>query len=98
MLDLRDGWDNEEWGSLEEEPVRRIFLSNFYVVDTAFIYRLQNEESVDIKEDLPKDVSNELTNHNNISPSSNNSNTNWNNDTWADGEFEPINEDTFTGR
>lgn len=59
--------------------------------------RLQNEESVDIKEDLPKDVSNELTNHNNISPLSNNSNTNWNNDTWADGEFEPINEDTFTG-
>lgn len=58
---------------------------------------LQNEESVDVKEDLPKDVSNELTNHNNISPSSNNSNTNWNNDTWADGEFEPINEDTFTG-
>lgn len=25
LLDLRDGWDNEEWGSLEEEPVRRIF-------------------------------------------------------------------------
>lgn len=21
LLDLRDGWDNEEWGSLEEEPV-----------------------------------------------------------------------------
>lgn len=22
LLDIRDGWDNEEWGSLEEEPVR----------------------------------------------------------------------------
>lgn len=38
LLDLRDGWDNEEWGSLEEEPVRRIFLSNFYVVDAVFIF------------------------------------------------------------
>ncbi|KAG4078021.1 hypothetical protein HA402_002072 [Bradysia odoriphaga] len=59
-----------------------------------------NEESVDVKEDLPRDpkeVSNELNNHNNISPSSNNSNTNWGNDTWGDGEFEPINEETFTG-
>lgn len=59
---------------------------------------MQNEESADVKEDPPKEVSTELNNHNNISPSSNNSNTNWNNDTWADGEFEPINEDTFTGK
>lgn len=22
-LDIRDGWDNEEWGSLEEEPVSK---------------------------------------------------------------------------
>lgn len=26
-----------------------------------------------------------------------NTNSNWNSDSWADGEFEPLDEDTFTG-
>lgn len=27
--DIRDGWDNDEWASLEEEPVREFFGSYF---------------------------------------------------------------------
>ncbi|XP_067618796.1 N-terminal kinase-like protein isoform X2 [Eurosta solidaginis] len=59
----------------------------------------------------PKDISNisitqlattttVFTNCNNVSPpyvnNSTNSNANWNSDSWADGEFEPV-EETFTG-
>lgn len=27
LNEVRDGWDNEEWGSLEEDPVREINLT-----------------------------------------------------------------------
>lgn len=44
LLDLRDGWDNEEWGSLEEEPVRRtsslFFLPFCYT--NFFDFRMKN--------------------------------------------------------
>lgn len=29
--DVRDGWDNDEWASLEEEPVRQLFSFLFSV-------------------------------------------------------------------
>lgn len=44
LLDLRDGWDNEEWGSLEEEPVRRFSykISEFISLIVDIVYRMKN--------------------------------------------------------
>ena len=117
---MRDGWDNEEWGSLEEEPVsprpsfesRRespnnpIFRQNedeheenddkelhmqgtdskFEVSDTTPEHTSDKNKS----HDRPTDLPNLLTNHTSLSPI--NSNSAWNSDSWADGEFEPLEE------
>lgn len=32
LVDIRDGWDNEEWGSLEEDPVKRIINYIFCLI------------------------------------------------------------------
>lgn len=59
-----------------------------------------NEEQEQPEETRPNDLPNINTNCNNVSPVSdshtNNSNANWNSDSWADGEFEPI-EEPLTG-
>jgi len=34
LNEVRDGWDNEEWGSLEEDPVNTFF---FYYKKCVFI-------------------------------------------------------------
>lgn len=98
--DIRDAWDNDEWGSLEEEPV---------------IEELE-EKSNDMNHHSPASRSNSNSHsssgnhHNNnhsVSPSKDNgssgdnllnsnsnsySNTNWDNygTSWNDDEFEPI--------
>lgn len=60
----------------------------------------KNEEQEQPEETRPNDLPNINTNCNNVSPVSdshtNNSNANWNSDSWADGEFEPI-EEPLTG-
>lgn len=100
--DIRDGWDNDEWGSLEEEPV---------------IEELE-EKLNDMNHHSPASRSNSNShsssgnhhnnNHNSVSPSKDNgssggdnmlnsnsnsySNSNWDNygTSWNDDEFEPI--------
>lgn len=100
--DIRDGWDNDEWGSLEEEPV---------------IEELE-EKLNDMNHHSPASRSNSNShsssgnhhnnNHNSVSPSKDNgssggdnmlnsnsnsySNSNWDNHgtSWNDDEFEPI--------
>lgn len=43
LLDLRDGWDNEEWGSLEEEPVSEMTLPFVTSISlTSFDFRMRN--------------------------------------------------------
>ncbi|KAI8044762.1 hypothetical protein M5D96_000934 [Drosophila gunungcola] len=83
LSEVRDGWDNEEWGSLEEDPqsmLRPKELPNLSSSNTS--------------------PTSATANCNNISPPSshlNNSthNANWNSDSWADGEFEPLDESGF---
>lgn len=101
--DIRDGWDNDEWGSLEEEPA---------------IEELEEKENNDTNHLVAsRSNSNSHSNSssgvynnnivNNISPSKNNgsggadeimlnsssnSNSNWDNygTSWNDDDFEPI--------
>ncbi|XP_055381077.1 N-terminal kinase-like protein isoform X2 [Condylostylus longicornis] len=94
LNDIRDGWDNEEWGSLEEEPNEEQEQEQDdrpINQDEQNIHYNQQNETINRPNDLPS-----LTNCNNISPVSdthiNNTNANWNSDSWADGEFEPIDE------
>ncbi|ALC48061.1 yata [Drosophila busckii] len=84
LNEVRDGWDNEEWGSLEEDPQH----SSLRPKELANLSSSANTSPT---------TPGALTNCNNISPPSshfNNSthNANWNSDSWADGEFEPIDE------
>lgn len=55
------------------------------------------EKSTTVENDRPTNLPNLITNHNNLSPESTTFNSNWNNDSWADGEFEPIEEVALTG-
>lgn len=68
-------------------------------------YCVQNEEIEEklttVENERPTNLPNLITNHNNInnlSPESTTFNSNWNNDSWADGEFEPIDEVALTGK
>lgn len=73
---------------------------------------LENEPNLEISQKLvpnvPKAVapptsslpviSNHISSSQLIIPTSNSTtNSNWNSDSWADGEFEPLDDDTFTG-
>lgn len=97
--DNRDGWENDEWGSLEEEPANE---------------ELEEKLSHDLNH-LTASGSNSNSHsssgayNNNISPTKNgsdggetllnsSSNSNWDNygTTWNDDDFEPI-EDTNGG-
>lgn len=67
IIDIKDGWDNEEWGSLEEEPVSPSTTSS---------HSFPNSNSIDQfpfkNEDIDEDKSNEIPmnslNLNNVSP------------------------------
>lgn len=39
ITEVRDGWDNEEWGSLEEEPVNILKEKFQIIVDTIGILK-----------------------------------------------------------
>lgn len=103
--DIRDGWDNDEWGSLEEEPANE---------------ELEEKANNDMNHHASASRSNSNSHSsgvynnntmNNISPtknngsgelllnSSSNSNSNWENHgtSWNDDEFEPL-EDSNTGK
>ncbi|KAL5285470.1 SCYL1 family protein [Megaselia abdita] len=98
--EVKDGWDNEEWGSLEEDPVgedqeEEEDEQQLIVGDT-----MKSNE-------LSTNIGSLLNNCNNLSPIrdeqqlqehhiNNTTNANWNSDSWADGEFEPI-EEPLTG-
>lgn len=123
--DIRDGWDNDEWGSLEEEPVssgthsnRRLPICQVLFVpfqnedereenDVTISNAKSNEnETTSIRSTAqkntehtarPNDLPNLISNHTTAtSPMTLNSNSNavWNSDSWADGEFEPLEEPT----
>lgn len=101
--DTRDGWENDEWGSLEEEPANEELEEK------------ENNDTNHIKESRSNSNSQSHSSSgvynnniaNNISPakngsegngdillnSSSNSNSNWDNygtSTWNDDDFEPI--------
>lgn len=98
--DVKDGWDNDEWGSLEEEPNEESEEKT-----------LENEPISEKAQPHPKPTVRSPVNPNPpvttnhiasplIIPTTNNTtttNSNWNSDSWADGEFEPLDDDTFTG-
>lgn len=129
IIDIKDGWDNEEWGSLEEEPVSPSTTSSHSFPNSNSIdqFPFKNEDIDDKSNEIPMNS----FNLNNVSPTkpttnatidallyspqqttpiattqtammtaaittiassttNTNANTNWNSDTWADGEFEPI--------
>lgn len=113
--DLRDGWDNDDWGSLEEEPVSGtngdsdLSINNYYELSqneeeheanddaaeaTAIDSRIASNELPEREKAVipsrPTDLPNLTNTHTSLSPV--NSNSAWNSDSWADGEFEPIEE------
>lgn len=101
--DIRDGWENDEWGSLEEEPANEELeeKANNDTNHVAASRSNSNSHSSGV-------YNNNIVN--NVSPtknngsgeillnSSSNSNSNWENygTTWNDDEFEPI-DDSNTG-
>lgn len=119
--DIRDGWDNDEWGSLEEEPVR-LLPKLFNLTSINLIFEFQNEEERDDNDETvsnaksnenetpvnrsntqknsehsarPNDLPNLITNHTTATSAMNlnsNSNAVWNSDSWAEGDFEPLDE------
>jgi hypothetical protein len=103
VSDTRDGWENDEWGSLEEEPANEELEEK------------ENNDSNHIKESRSNSNSQSHSSTgiynnniaNNTSPSKNgsggngdtllnsssNSNSNWDNygtSTWNDDEYEPV--------
>lgn len=59
----------------------------------------KQKQQITIENDRPTDLINLITNHNNVSPEQTTQFTsNWNNDSWTDGEFEPIDEGILTGK
>lgn len=100
--DGRDGWDNEDWGSLEEEPANEELEEKNDMNHTTASRSNSNSQS-------HSSTSGGVYNNNimnNISPTKNNgennlttsANSNWDNygSSWNDDEFEPIDE-TGTG-
>lgn len=98
VTDGRDGWDNEDWGSLEEEPANEELeeKANNDMNHIAASRSNSNSHS---------STSGGVYNNNimnNISPTKNNgdnnmttsANSNWDNygSSWNDDEFEPIDE------
>lgn len=103
--DIRDGWENDEWGSLEEEPANEELeekanndmnhhasgsRSNSNSHSSSGIY---NNNIVNNLSPIKNNGSGEI-----LLNSSSNSNSNWENHgtTWNDDEFEPL-DDNNTG-
>jgi SCY1-like protein 1 len=105
VIDGRDGWDNDEWGSLEEEPANEELEEKENENHLTASRSNSNSQS-----HSSSAISNNNGAVNNISPtkqqnngsggvdtlidSSSNSNSNWDNcgSAWNDDEFEPIDE------
>lgn len=101
--DIRDGWDNEEWGSLEEEPANEELEEKENNDKNHLTASRSNSNSHSTSSSSP--YNNNVVN--NTSPTKNgggetlinfsvNSNSNWDNygTTWNDDEFEPIEDGT----
>jgi len=101
--DIRDGWENDEWGSLEEEPANEELEEKENEKQTNHV-AASRSNSNSHSSSLGISSNNNLIN--NVSPSRNNgsgetllnsssnSNSNWENHgtNWNDDEFEPIDE------
>lgn len=103
VSDVRDGWENDEWGSLEEEPANEELEEKANNEMNHLIASRSNSNSQ--SHSSSGVYNNNIVN--NISPSRNNgstgadeillnsssnSNSNWDNygTTWNDDEFEPV--------
>lgn len=101
--EARDGWDNEDWGSLEEEPVNEE-LEEKATNDTNHITASRSNSN---SQSHSSTSAGSGFHNNNISPTKNNgenilttsANSNWDNygSSWNDDEFEAIDE-TGTGK
>lgn len=100
--DIRDGWENDEWGSLEEEPANEE-LEEKENIETNHLTASRsnsNSQSHSSSGVYNNNIVNNSPSKNNGSGgaddillnSSSNSNSNWDNygTTWNDDEFEPI--------
>lgn len=104
--DIRDGWENDEWGSLEEEPANEELEEK---ANNDMNHHASGSRSNSNSHSSSGIYNNNIVN--NVSPiknngsgeillnSSSNSNSNWENHgtTWNDDEFEPL-EDNNTGK
>lgn len=95
LSDNRDGWDNDEWGSLEEEPNEEL------EEQTNEINNHHDSSRSNSNSHSHSTPNNNLVNHN--SPAHNNDhndhvttklNSNWDNyeTNWNEDEFEPLDE------
>lgn len=106
--DNRDGWDNEDWGSLEEEPANEELEEKSNEMNHATASRSNSNSNSQSHSSTSGGIYNNNI-MNNISPTKNNgdnlttlnssANSNWDNygSSWNDDEFEPIDE-TGTGK
>lgn len=104
LSDIKDGWENEEWGSLEEEPNEEAEANDDKTNEVHS--NNHNSHATPVKTLNTNNLnSNSHSNANNnlVTPSptktSNNSNANWENyggSGWDNDEFEPI-DDTTNG-
>lgn len=96
--DIRDGWDNDEWGSLEEEPAIEELEEKENNDTNHLIASRSNSNSNSSSGHYNNNVVNNTNAIKNgdgdtlLNSSSNSNHSNWDNygTTWNDDEFEPI--------
>lgn len=101
----RDGWENDEWGSLEEEPVNEELEEKANHDTNHLVASRSNSNSHSSSGAYNNNIVNNVSPSKNngsgetLLNSSSNSNSNWENygTAWNDDEFEPI-DDPNTGR
>ncbi|XP_055324339.1 N-terminal kinase-like protein isoform X2 [Sitodiplosis mosellana] len=105
-IDPRDEWSWNDWGSLEEQPneeerdenedkEKESIKLTTGIINSKFglneMYDEKKTEMID-QNNRPTDLPSLSSNHIMTSPTNSNSNAVWNTDSWADGEFEPLDE------
>ena len=100
--DIRDGWENDEWGSLEEEPANEELEekeneTNHLVASRSNSNSQSHSSSGVYNNNIVNNISTSKNNGSGgadeiLLNSSSNSNSNWDNygTTWNDDDFEPI--------
>lgn len=91
LSEIRDGWENDEWGSLEEEPAEEMEELNHHQNTS----RSNSNSSSAANNNTENNISPIKNNIHDMKINTNSNSSNWEVTTstnWNDDEFEPIDE------